>query len=148
MWHRFEPTLRTAITQGLRRAAADGRTRADASDLAAGLASQDAHAEKVLQSHNPIPNVAPVAELDHSALAAIDAACDEAAADPAVKQITCDHLLIGLLRGGQIKSSVTADEVRRTTRSSTSAASAPTMDEQTRRRKIYDELSAIHPDFS
>jgi cytochrome P450 len=150
MWHRYEPALRTAVSRALVSAAAAGRVRAEAEDLARGIVSEgSSQAAKLLQNRGLISDTPtsaePVAEFAPSAIAALDFAYREAA-DAGVKQVTCEHVLVGLLHERLINSSLTVDQARAICPQA--GVADATMDEETRRSKIYDELSAIHPDFS
>jgi cytochrome P450 len=129
MWHRFQPALRDAVLHALHRAGRDGRARAEASDLRDAIAAQAANS-----TQDDTAGTTPATEFAPSAIAALEVAY-ELAADAGVKQITTDDVLVGL-----------GD--RRSNGHVTAVTEVAPEDEELRRFKIYEELSAIHPGFS
>src|SRR5687768_3722972 len=126
MWHRFQPALRDAVLHALHQAGRDGRALAEAKDLRAAVVAPPANSAQ--------PDTVPATELSPCAMAALETAYEEAA-NAGVKQITTDDVLVGL---GDARA-------RGNGHASAAAAAAVPEDEELRRYKIYEELSAIHP---
>jgi cytochrome P450 len=118
MWHRYDSALRSAVLTALKAAAARGGRCAEPQDLVAALcADSSSEAAKLLQNHSKflspknVADVAPALEVSDAALRVLECAYEEAASATA-KQITREHVLIGLIRFGELKIDLTAQAVR------------------------------------
>ena len=130
MWHRFQPALRDAVLHALHQAGRQGRAHAEASDLLEAIGAQSSGPSQLDSSAaTPANAMAP------SAMAALERAY-EAAADANARQITADDVLVGLGRPRPSRGDRSPE------------GSVTPQDEELRRYKIYEELSALHPGFS
>src|SRR4051794_10868896 len=103
MWHRYDSALRGAVVLALKIAGARGASAATARDLVDAIAATEGtQASKLLQNAEgtgrvrEIPDAAPAREMSDNAMAALEVAYEEAARNGS-KQISCEHVLVGLI---------------------------------------------------